>query len=122
MARVEVDGIDVSDEIVGSTTMNVPASAIQEFQLSQSSMDLSTELTKAKFEALRLATADARKRGETIAGGLGGSLGAVRSVQLGVFQITPRNSTEVSDYGINDTSTRDKDVTSVVTITFAVNR
>jgi hypothetical protein len=45
MARVEVDGIDVSDEIVGSTTMNVPASAIQEFQLSQSSMDLSTELT-----------------------------------------------------------------------------
>src|SRR5437016_2404755 len=45
MARVEVDGIDVSDEIVGSTTMNVPASAIQEFQLSQSSMDLSTDLT-----------------------------------------------------------------------------
>jgi hypothetical protein len=40
-----VDGIDVSDEIFGSTTMNIPASAIQEFQLSQSSMDLSTELT-----------------------------------------------------------------------------
>lgn len=44
-SRVEVDGIDVSDEIFGSTTMNIPASAIQEFQLSQSSMDLSTELT-----------------------------------------------------------------------------
>jgi hypothetical protein len=44
-ARVEVDGIDVSDEIFGSTTQNVAASAIQEFQLSQSSQDLSTELT-----------------------------------------------------------------------------
>lgn len=44
-ARVEVDGTDISDEIFGSATANIPASAIQEFQLSQSSMDLSTELT-----------------------------------------------------------------------------
>jgi hypothetical protein len=44
-ARIEVDGIDVSDEIFGTTTTNIAASAIQEFQLSQSSMDLSTELT-----------------------------------------------------------------------------
>jgi hypothetical protein len=44
-ARVEVDGLDVSDEIIGTTTMNIPASGIQEFQLSQASMDLSTELT-----------------------------------------------------------------------------
>lgn len=43
--RIEVDGIDVSDEIFGSTTTNIPASGIQEFQLSQSEMDLSTELT-----------------------------------------------------------------------------
>jgi carboxypeptidase family protein len=44
-ARVEVDGTDISDEIFGSITANIPASAIQEFQLSQSSMDISTELT-----------------------------------------------------------------------------
>jgi hypothetical protein len=44
-ARIEVDGIDVSDENLGTTTMDVPASGIQEFQLSQSSQDLSTELT-----------------------------------------------------------------------------
>jgi len=43
--RIEVDGIDVSDETLGTTTTNIPASAIQEFQLSQSSYDLSTELT-----------------------------------------------------------------------------
>ena len=44
-ARIEVDGVDVSDETVGTTTMDIPASGIQEFQLSQSSLDLSNELT-----------------------------------------------------------------------------
>ncbi|HEY6339089.1 MAG TPA: carboxypeptidase-like regulatory domain-containing protein [Candidatus Sulfotelmatobacter sp.] len=46
-ARIEVDGVDVSDETVGTTTQNIPASSIQEFQLSQSSLDLSTELTSS---------------------------------------------------------------------------
>ncbi len=46
-ARIEVDGVDVSDETVGTTTQNIPSSAIQEFQLSQSSLDLSTELTSS---------------------------------------------------------------------------
>ena len=45
--RIEVDGVDVSDEIHGATTMNIPATGIQEFQVSQSSMDLSTELTSS---------------------------------------------------------------------------
>lgn len=44
-ARIEVDGLDISDERFGSSTTNIPASAIQEFQLSQSNPDLSTELT-----------------------------------------------------------------------------
>ncbi len=46
-ARIEVDGIDISDETVGTTTQNLPASSIQEFQVSQSSLDLSTELTSS---------------------------------------------------------------------------
>jgi Carboxypeptidase regulatory-like domain len=46
-ARIEVDGVDVSDEEVGTTTQNFPASAIQEFQIEQSSLDLSTELTSS---------------------------------------------------------------------------
>jgi len=46
-ARIEVDGVDVSDETVGTTTADIPLSAIQEFQLSQSSLDLSTELTSS---------------------------------------------------------------------------
>ena len=46
-ARIEVDGVDVSDETVGTTTTDIPSSAIQEFQLSQSSLDLSSELTSS---------------------------------------------------------------------------
>src|SRR2546425_10737026 len=46
-ARIEVDGIDISDETVGTTTQNIPEGAIQEFQVGQSSLDLSTELTSS---------------------------------------------------------------------------
>jgi hypothetical protein len=43
--RIELDGIDITDETVGTTLQNVPMSAIQEFSVSQSSLDISTELT-----------------------------------------------------------------------------
>jgi hypothetical protein len=46
-ARIEVDGVDVSDETVGTTTESIPASAIAEFQVAQSSLDLSNELTSS---------------------------------------------------------------------------
>jgi hypothetical protein len=46
-ARIEVDGVDISDETVGTTTQNLPLGAIQESALQQSSLDLSTELTSS---------------------------------------------------------------------------
>jgi hypothetical protein len=46
-ARIYVDGVDVSDETVGTTTADIPASAIAEFQLAQSSLDLSNDLTSS---------------------------------------------------------------------------
>src|SRR5260370_8155399 len=46
-ASIEVDGLDISDETVGTTTQNLPLSAIQEFNVNQSSLDLSTELTSS---------------------------------------------------------------------------
>jgi hypothetical protein len=45
--RIAVDGVDISDETVGGTTQNIPASAIREFQLSQALLDLSTGLTSS---------------------------------------------------------------------------
>jgi hypothetical protein len=41
--RVELDGFDLNDETVGATTESIPASAIQEFAVAQSNLDLSNE-------------------------------------------------------------------------------
>ncbi len=46
-ARIQVDGVDISDETVGTTTGDIPSSAIQEFQLAQSTMDLSNDLSSS---------------------------------------------------------------------------
>jgi hypothetical protein len=45
--RVQFDGIDVTDETVGTTVANVSNDAISEFQLSRSSLDMSTSLTSS---------------------------------------------------------------------------
>jgi hypothetical protein len=83
---------------------------------------VSTDLEDAKLDALTAATAEAQRRADILVKGLGGKLGPMRASSLGVYQITPRNSTEISDYGVNDTSSRLKDVTAVVSATFAVEQ
>jgi uncharacterized protein len=82
---------------------------------------LTTDLASARLQALTKAIADAHRRAETIVRGIGGHLGSVRSADLGVYQVVPRNSTEISDYGINDTTSREKDVYAVVSVTFRVH-
>jgi hypothetical protein len=45
--NIDMDGVDISDEIIGGTTQNIPASAIREFQIAHSLLDLSTGLTSS---------------------------------------------------------------------------
>jgi uncharacterized protein len=81
---------------------------------------LYTQLSKLRVEMVADATKDAKARAEAIARSTGNKIGAVRSAKTGVFQITPRNSTAVSDSGIYDTSSVDKDITAVVSVEFGV--
>jgi hypothetical protein len=81
---------------------------------------LYTKLEELKLEMLAGATADGRKRAETLAVESGSRLGRLLSARQGVFQITPAHSTEVSDYGQNDTSSRRKSIKAVVTVRYAV--
>jgi hypothetical protein len=74
-----------------------------------------------KIEMLGEAAKDAKLRAEKIAASTGNSIGAVRSARMGVLQITAADSTEVSDSGIYDTGTIDKDMTAVVNVSFAVD-
>jgi hypothetical protein len=81
---------------------------------------LYTKLAEIRIALLEDATKDARQRAEAIVRSTGSQIGAVREARMGVFQITPRFSTEVSDYGISDVSSIDKDVTAVVRVTFTI--
>ena len=83
---------------------------------------LYTRLGELKIAMLGEATADARERAETLARESGGALGPLLSARQGVFQITPAHSTEISDYGRNDTSAREKSIKAVVTVRFAVGQ
>ncbi len=81
-----------------------------------------TRLEELRVEMVGEATADAKERAVSIAASVGAEIGAIRSVNMGVFQIRPRHSTSVSDYGMNDTSTIEKDIMSVVRATFEIVR
>lgn len=80
-----------------------------------------TSIGDLKIEMLGEAAKDAKVRAEKVAASTGNSIGAVRSARMGVLQITAADSTEVSDSGIYDTTTIDKDMTAVVNVSFAVN-
>lgn len=79
-----------------------------------------TKLGDLKIEMLGEAAKDARLRAEQIASSTGSRIGTIRSARMGVMQITAADSTEVSDYGISDSSSIEKDLTAVVNANFAV--
>jgi hypothetical protein len=79
-----------------------------------------TKLADLRPKLLADATRDALGRAKVLVEATGGRLGGLRDVDVGVFQITAPNSTEVSDYGVYDTSTLQKDVTAVVNVSFAL--
>ncbi len=79
-----------------------------------------TKLAGLRPKLLADATKDALGRARVLVDATGGKLGGLRDVNVGVFQITAPNSTDVSDYGVYDTSTLRKDVTAVVNVTFAL--
>lgn len=79
-----------------------------------------TKLSDLKIKLLNEASEDAKRRAKAMLKSTGNRVGSIKSVKTGVFQITSPNSTEVSDYGIYDTSTIDKKVTAVTQVTFGI--
>lgn len=79
-----------------------------------------TKLDELKVEMLAHAAQNAKQRAENMTKATGNRIGLMRSAKMGVFQITPVNSTEVSDWGVNDSSSLEKKVTAVVNVSFAI--
>lgn len=79
-----------------------------------------SKLEASKIELLGQASGNAYERAKVMVTKTGSKIGSVKSASQGVFQIVPRNSTDVSDSGTYDVSTIDKTVKAVVTMEFDV--
>ena len=79
-----------------------------------------TKIADMKVTMLAEATKDAKKRAEMIAENAGNKLGDLKYADMGVIQIAPLYSNEVSDYGMNDTYSLEKEITAIVHCEFEI--
>lgn len=79
-----------------------------------------SDLASLKIDLLKEATKDAKQRATSMLSATNARVGKVKQMRMGVFQITSPDSTNVSDMGINDTSTIDKKITAVANVVFKV--
>ncbi len=79
-----------------------------------------SKLSDLKVEMLEKASKDAKQRATAMLKATHNRVGKIQSVQMGVFQITPEDSNNVSDSGLSDTTSIRKKVTSVANVTFRV--
>jgi hypothetical protein len=81
---------------------------------------LYTKLPELKKKLLADATADALQRAKEVATAGKARLGKLREARSGVFQITEPYSTDVSDYGIYNTNTRNKSISVTISAVFGL--
>jgi hypothetical protein len=79
-----------------------------------------TKMAELKIEIQAEAAKDAMVRAQKIAGATDRDLGPMRSARMGVLQITPKFSNAISDYGINDLSSIEKEIVGVVNASFQI--
>jgi len=79
-----------------------------------------SKLSEIKVKMLEEATKDAKQRASAMLKATHNRVGKIQSVKMGVFQITPVDSNDVSDMGLSDTSSIEKKITSVANVTFSV--
>jgi uncharacterized protein len=80
-----------------------------------------TRLAELKLEMLAEATKDAKARAEKISENAGNHLGRLRKADMGVFQITGKNSSEDYSFGGTfNTSSKEKTASITVNLEFGV--
>lgn len=114
---ISADNVDLIKDISTDITGLINKGIV--INVSMPSYDYS-KLPELKVTLLEKASNDARKRAESMLKPSHNRVGKISAVRMGVYQITPVDSTNVSDMGINDTSTIDKKVTAVANVTFRI--
>jgi len=80
-----------------------------------------SKLPEARIELLANAVNDAKARALQLAKAGGKSVGVMKSSSSGVVQVMAPNSVEVSDYGMYDTSSVNKEIMVTVKTSFEIN-
>lgn len=117
--RIEIQSADVNK--IKEISLDIP-SVIEKgvnFNVEQPEYHY-TKLAELKIDVQADAAKDAMIRAKKIAEATGRSLGPMRDARMGVIQITPKLSNRVSDYGINDLSSIEKEITAVVNASFEI--
>ena len=118
MVTVESKNID-KVEVVSREVTKLIESGIEISSLEPSYFY--TKLSELKIDLLAKASADAKKRAETIAENSGGALGKLLKADMGVFQITAPNSNEDFSYGGTfNTSSKNKKASITIRINYAI--
>jgi hypothetical protein len=79
-----------------------------------------TNIEKLKIDLLGEATKNARLRANELLKNNGRSIGGLKTVNQGVFQITGDNTSETSDTGYYDTYSIEKNVRAVISIEYRI--
>ncbi|MFN0154389.1 MAG: SIMPL domain-containing protein [Gaiella sp.] len=79
-----------------------------------------TKLAELRPALSAEATKNALSRARTVVETAGQKLGKLRDISVGPLDVTPPDSADAGGFGSYDTSTRTKDVTSIVNVTFSV--
>ena len=126
----EIEGYNVScnikvssSDVAKITNVSKKINELVNKNINISSSDVQyfvSNIDDLKIKMVGEATKNARERAESMVAGTKGKIGSMNSAKMGVFQIVPVNSTDVSDYGINDTSSIEKKIVSTVNVTFNV--
>lgn len=117
--RIEARCNDV--EKLEKIALDIDAMSKEEIYLQNSNIEYYiSNLADLKAEMLALATVDAKARAQEIANSSGNQICRLLSAKSGVFMIRKPLSTDVSDYGIYNTSSKEKEIAVTVTAIFKI--
>ena len=116
---IQVTGTDIA-KIAGAA--RTVTDLIQEGVMleSESPEYIYTKMGDLKITMLAEATADATNRANQIAVNSGASLGPIVEARMGVMQINALHSSDATGSGVNDTSSRQKEITAVVSARYGL--
>jgi len=77
-----------------------------------------TKIDEIKVQIQAEAAKNAKIRAQEIAKANERDLGLLKDARMGIIQITPKNSNMVTDYGVNDVTSIEKEITAVVSASF----